>query len=99
MSATQRSLEDARAKHDLMGQYIEECERIDDFDLPEFIQSKDDPRFAITDAERLDVFHRRRERILKELENKGIRIHAESETLKSLAGVIEQNHANKEPSP
>lgn len=92
MSNTTRSLEDARSKHALMGEYIEECERIDDFGLPEFIQQRHDPRFEISDAERMEVFHRRRERLLKELENKGIRIQAEADSLPSIARAIEQQN-------
>ncbi len=97
MNATVRSMEDARAKRDLLDSYIAVCDLIDEYKahcdstVPEALD-----HFGITIAERLEVFERRRDRLLGELTNKGIRIHAESETLKSLAGVIEQNHANKE---
>lgn len=93
MNATVRSMEDARSKRDLLDSYIAECERIEKFKVRQIGESAG---FSITDAEMMEVFERRRDRLLGELTNKGIRIHAESETLKSLAGVIEQNHANKD---
>lgn len=97
MSATTRSLEDARSKHELMGKYIAECERIDSFKA-KFGESlsctlgEDLAEWIITVGERLEVFERRRERLLKELENKGIRIQAEADSLPSIARAIEQQN-------
>ena len=100
MSATTRSLDDARSKHELMGKYIAECERIDafkvKFNVPEDINcviADDFYDWSITVGERLEVFERRRERLLKDLENKGIRIQPESESLPSIARAIEQQNA------
>jgi|ERR1700761_2712265 len=99
MNATFRSLDDAKAKQALLSQYIAECERIDELKalLPLCDASNTVPgQFDITNEETLEVFERRRDRLHDELVNCGIRLHAETSGLKSLAGVIEQNHANKD---
>ncbi len=96
MNATVRSMEDARAKRDLLDSYIAVCDLIDKWIAFGGYETNGTDEYSISTQERLEVFERRRDRLLGELTNKGIRIHAESETLKSLAGVIEQNHAQKE---
>lgn len=87
MSATPRSLEDARAKQALLAQYIEECERIDAYKSEQY--SGDDVtsgRFNITREEMIEVFERRRDRIYNDLTNKGIKLHTETnDTLPSIA--------------
>lgn len=87
MSTVSRSIDDARAKHALMGQYIAECDRIESFHKAIVNGDRlDGGEFMVDREEMLEVFERRRDRLFNELKNKGISIIAEaSETLPSIA--------------
>jgi len=87
MSATPRSLEDARAKQALLAQYVGECERIEAFKAKYMqelgnegcVLGEDLADWCITIGERLEVFERRRDRLENALKNAGIRLHAEAD--------------------
>lgn len=93
MSATPRSLEDARAKQALLAQYVTECERIESF-RSIYLKSPGDENcvliedladFAIKAGEYLEVFERRRDKLENALKNAGIKLHADAtESLPSI---------------
>ena len=100
MSATPRSLEDARAKQALLAQYVAECERIESFrakygDNQACVLGEDLADWVITVGERLEVFERRRDRLENALKNVGIRLYAEvTETLPSIAKALAEQGEN-----
>jgi hypothetical protein len=87
MSTNSRSLDDAKAKRDLLDGYIAECDRIERYkahcEIAGPIPMGD---FDILDSERIEVFEHRRDRLYNELTNKGIKLHSDAvDTLPSIA--------------